>query len=38
MYEGAENKLRKYLAEFDFTDTATASESIDWSKVPVVKL
>lgn len=36
--KGAENKLRKYLKEFQFTDIATASESIDWEKVPVVKL
>ena len=36
--KGAENKLRKYLSEFEFTDIATANESIDWEKVPVVKL
>lgn len=36
--KGAENKLRKYLTEFEFTDIATASEGIDWGKVPVVRL
>lgn len=36
--KGAENKLRKYLKEFKFTDIATANESINWEKVPVVKL
>jgi polysaccharide deacetylase family protein (PEP-CTERM system associated) len=36
--KGAENKLRKYLKEFPFTDIATANESIDWKRVPVVKL
>ena len=36
--KGAENKLRMYLTEFQFIDIATANESIDWEKVPVVKL
>ena len=36
--KGAENKLRKYLTEFEFTDVATAEGMVDWEKVPVVKL
>ena len=36
--KGAENKLRKYLKEFHFTDIATANECIDWENVPVVNL
>jgi len=36
--KGAENKLRKYLKEFQFTDIANANESIDWGKAPVVRL
>lgn len=35
---GAENKLRKYLKEFQFTDIATAEQSIDWVHVPWVRL
>ena len=34
----AENKLRKYLKEFQFTDIATAEQSIDWVHVPRVRL
>ena len=36
--KGAENKLRKYLTEFAFTDIATAERQIDWGKAPVVKV
>lgn len=36
--KGAENKLRKYLTEFQFTDIATAEKQIDWEKVPRVKI
>lgn len=36
--KGAENKLHRWLTEFQFTDIATANEVIDWSKAPVVKL
>ena len=36
--KGAEKKLEKWLGEFEFTDIATANESIDWEKAPVVKL
>lgn len=36
--KGAEKKLRRWLAEFTFTDIATANESINWEKVQVVKL
>ena len=36
--KGAENKLRKYLTEFEFTDIDTASQSIDWENMPVVRL
>ena len=36
--KGAENKLRKYLADFEFTDIATANEGIDRDIVPVVKI
>ena len=36
--KGAENKLRKYLTEFKFTDIATAEKQIDWEKVPRVKI
>ena len=36
--KGAENKLRKYLTEFEFTDITTAEKQIDWEKVPRVKI
>ena len=36
--KGAENKLRKYLTEFAFTDIATAAGQIDWGKAPVVRV
>ena len=35
---GAEKKLRQWVKDFQFTDIATANQSIDWGKVPVVKL
>ena len=34
----AEKKIRKYLCDFQFTDLKTASDMIDWNKVPVVEL
>lgn len=34
----AANKLQRYLIDFKFTDIASASKTIDWSKVPVVEL
>lgn len=36
--QGAEKKLRHWLAEYPFTDIATAEKHIDWQSVPVVKL
>lgn len=36
--KGAENKLRKYLKEFQFIDIATAEKQIDWKKVPRVRI
>lgn len=36
--KGAENKLRKYLTEFSFSDVKTANEQIDWKSVPIIKL
>lgn len=36
--KGAESKLRKYLTDFTFTDIATASNHIDWSKAPIVEI
>ena len=36
--KGAENKLRKYLTEFAFTDIATAERQINWGKAPVVRV
>ncbi|MBO5541794.1 MAG: polysaccharide deacetylase family protein [Muribaculaceae bacterium] len=34
----AEAKLRQWLADFEFTDIATADAMIDWDHAPVVKL
>lgn len=34
----AEKKICKYLRDFQFTDLKTASDMIDWNKVPVVEL
>lgn len=36
--KSAERKLRRWLTEFDFIDIRTATESICWRDVPVVKL
>lgn len=36
--KGAEKKLRRWLADFEFMDVATANGMIDWEKVPVVRL
>ncbi len=36
--KGAENKLRKYLNDFKFTDIATANRNIDWHNAPMVKI
>ena len=36
--KGAEDKLRRYLTDFNFTDVQTAAKLIDWNKVPVVDL
>ena len=33
-----ENKLRKWLNDFEFTDLKTFDKSIDWDSVPVVNL
>lgn len=35
---GAENKLRKWLTDFDFMDIETASSQIDWASAPHIKL
>jgi len=34
----AEAKLRRWLEDFQFTDIASANESIDWDNVPVIRL
>lgn len=36
--KGAEKKLRRWLADYTFTDIATAEERIDWQAVPAVHL
>jgi len=36
--KGAENKLRKYLGDFSFTDIATASQMTDWTDAPIVNI
>ncbi len=36
--KGAEQKLRRFLSDYRFTDLATASASVDWKSVPVVKI
>lgn len=36
--KGAENKLDKWLRDFEFVDIRTADEMIDWERVPVVEL
>ena len=35
---GAESKLRRWLADFDFMDVATAAKQVAWDDVPVVDL
>lgn len=34
----AENKLRRWLADFEFMDVTTAAKQVDWDNVPVVNL
>lgn len=36
--KGAENKLRRWLTDFNFVDIEKASSAIDWNMVPIVKL
>lgn len=36
--KGAENKLRRYLSDFEFIDVATAEKMVDWNRAPIVKL
>ena len=36
--KNAENKLEKWLSDFEFTDMATAIQMIDWENVPVVEI
>ena len=36
--KGAENKLRRLLSDFDFTDLSNAVSIYDWSKVKMIKL
>ena len=36
--KGAEKKLRKWLAEFEFGDVAAAERQVDWARVPVVRV
>lgn len=36
--KGAENKLNKWLNDFDFIDIQTANKQIDWKKVPLVEI
>lgn len=35
---GGENKLRRWLTEFEFVDIATAAASLDWAKVKRIRL
>lgn len=35
---GAENKLRRWLKDFDFVDVETASSLVDWATAPHIKL
>jgi len=35
---GAEAKLRRYLADFPFTDLSTAVSAVDWASAPVVRV
>jgi len=36
--KSAENKLKKWLTDFDFIDIATANKKIDWNKVDIIKI
>lgn len=36
--KGAENKLRRLLSDFSFTDMGHADKLIEWDKVPVIQL
>ena len=36
--KGAEQKLRKWLTDFQFTDIRTFDKNFDWGKAPVVEL
>jgi len=36
--EGAFSKLERLIDDFDFTDIATANESIDWNKQKIIRL
>jgi len=36
--KGAEQKLRKWLTDFQFTDILTFDKNFDWKKAPVVEL
>ncbi|MEG2149710.1 MAG: DUF3473 domain-containing protein [Bacteroidaceae bacterium] len=35
---GAENKLKRWLTDFEFTDIQTAKDKINWDKVPIIEL
>ena len=35
---GAENKLRQFLTDFEFTDIATAEKTVDWENARVIRL
>lgn len=36
--KGAENKLRKFLSDFQFTDIATAERYVNWDKARLIRL
>lgn len=36
--KSAENKLSRYLTDFEFTDVSTADGMIDWSEAPVIHI
>jgi len=36
--KGAENKLRRWLTDFQFMDVAIAERQVDWQKVPRVRI
>ncbi len=35
---GAENKLKRFLTDFDFVDVQTADKLVDWKSAPIVKI